>query len=64
MASVQEIVKEYLEKNGLDGLYSEGECACEKDDLFPCCDGFPECQAGVKSPCDCGDHDFHIGPKE
>jgi hypothetical protein len=32
---VKEIVKEYLEKNGFDGLCCE-ECGCGIDDLFAC----------------------------
>jgi len=57
------IVAEYLEKNGFDGLFNGFcDCACELSDLFPC--GEPdihECRAGYKRPCNCGEHDFHIG---
>jgi len=70
---VRDIVRDWLQANGYDGLYEPGECACETDDLFPC--GMPEiqvhCQPGVKYPCpgpgEChldGDCGFHIGPKE
>lgn len=36
--TVREIVKEYLEKNGYDGLYNEDEdgCGCELDDFMHC----------------------------
>ncbi len=61
---VQAIVKKYLEENGFDGLYEPGECACEINDLFPCGEGsLVHCKPGYKGPCDCGDHDFHIGPQ-
>jgi hypothetical protein len=33
--TVKEIVKEYLEKNGFDGLCSEN-CGCGIDNLMPC----------------------------
>jgi len=33
--TVKEIVKEYLEKNGFDGLCSEN-CGCGLDDFMPC----------------------------
>ncbi len=65
--TISEIVKEYLIKNGYDGLYQKGECACIIADLFPCSEPSENCTAGHKNPCDCGDHDYHIGsekPKE
>jgi len=52
----------WLKRRGFDGLYFPGECACKVDDLYPCgerCD----CKPGVLKPCDCGEHDWHIGPK-
>lgn len=60
---VFEIVAEYLDKNGFDGLFQAGECACKKDDLAPCGQIDSSCEAGYLCECDCGDHDFHIGPK-
>ena len=33
--TVKEIVKDYLEKNGYDGLCSE-QCGCGLDGLMPC----------------------------
>ena len=63
--SVYEIVKAYINNNGYDGLFNaDGECACEKDDLDPCGEMSGECYAGYKFPCDCGDHDYHIGSWE
>ncbi len=60
--NVKEIIQKWLEKNGYDGLFRPDECACENSDLCPCCDGNFDCEPGYKSPCDCGDHDYHIGP--
>jgi len=35
--NVKEIVEQFLEANGYDGLYNEnGGCACKRDDLMPC----------------------------
>lgn len=45
--STQEIIKIYLENNGFDGLYnSTAECGCLLDDLMPCENPSPNCQAG------------------
>lgn len=60
--SVLEIVHEYLKANKFDGLFSPGECACKLDDLAPCGEIHGDCEAGYLSDCDCGDHDWHIGP--
>lgn len=60
--NTRRIVRKYLEDNGFDGLFDEdGECACKNDDLFPCDGSSFNCKPGYKQPCDCGDHDFHIG---
>ena len=57
-----EIIKRHLKTYGYDGLYNpDGKCACEINDLNPCCSDISECSPGYKIPCDCGDHDFHIG---
>jgi len=63
--TIKEIVKEYLEKNGYDGLYNaNGQCACRRNDLFPCQEGFEECSPGYRGACNgsCDDPpcDFHI----
>ena len=58
------IVREYLEKNGFDGLFNEDACGCLKDDLFPCENPEEDCIPGYRHPCTCGDHDWHIGTKE
>lgn len=51
--TVKDIVQEYLDKNGYEGLTNQaGECACLKDELAPCCaDGIMDCEAGHKVPC-------------
>lgn len=62
--TVRDILTGYLRQQGFDGLWSDNECACTTDDLRPC-DGIQlDCAAGFKIPCDCGDHDWHIGPRE
>lgn len=63
--TVLEIVRAYLEQNGYDGLYASCECACKKDDLAPCGQIGEECEAGYIQPCplECGEHEYHIGPK-
>ena len=53
--------KKYLTESGFDGLYCSGECACDLSDLYPCDNGpYFECRPGYKTPCDCGEHDWHI----
>lgn len=60
--NIREIVDDYLLKNGFDGLFNpECDCGCARDDLMPCSDCTTECEPGYRRPCDCGDHDFHIG---
>jgi hypothetical protein len=63
--TVKEIVRKYLEENGFDGLCYSGECACINDDLMPCDDNCIGCEAGyvIDCPEECGEHDWHIGPK-
>lgn len=58
---VGDIIEEYLEKNGYHGLYTEfGECACLIKDIGACENISLDCIPGWMSPCDCGEHDFHI----
>jgi len=62
---VLDIVLKYLEDNGYDGLFNADlECGCERTDLAPCSSIDEHCGAGYKFPCDCGDHDYHIGSAE
>ncbi len=63
--NVRGIIQQYLKDNGYDGLFYPGECACKVDDLIPCnADCYMDCEPGYVTPCNCGDHDFHIGPKQ
>lgn len=65
--TVYQIVQAHLEREGLEGLWNEvGECACEVHELGPCGQMDQDCQAGVKIPCppECGEHEWHIGPRE
>ena len=49
MPEVIDIVKDWLEKNGYDGLFTaDGECACENKELAPCTQMGENCQAGYK----------------
>jgi hypothetical protein len=53
--TIKEIVTEYLEHAGFDGLcYPDGECSCLLGDLMPCApEGYVcDCQPGYKVPCD------------
>ena len=61
--NVREIVKQYLESNNFDGLYTEN-CGCETTDLFPCEQDGGLCQPGYRYDCECSDDcGFHIGPR-
>ena len=61
---VREIVSDWLGANGYDGLFQPGECACKKDDLYPCGEVLHDCQPGYLKPAkDCPVHDWHIGPR-
>jgi hypothetical protein len=43
-----EIIEEYLNSNGFDGLFYDDECACEISDLVPCRKDFSMCEPGYK----------------
>ena len=60
---VYDIVAKWLEDSEYDGLYSDGECACKKDDLAPCGNMEPSCQAGYLQPGN-KDWEFFIGPEK
>ncbi len=55
--TVRDIVRQYLEAEGYDGLWSERwDCACFTEDLQPCeFDDCFKCQAGYT--CVCNDED-------
>jgi len=51
--NVREIIKNFLEENGYDGLYCY-YCACKIDDLMPCEEeGIPDCKPGYVQKCPC-----------
>jgi hypothetical protein len=67
MPNLKEIIKEYLEQHGYDGLYNPSECACDQSDLMPCDEPGVECRPGYREDCDpgkCGEHEFHICAKK
>lgn len=47
--NIKEIVTEYLEKNGYDGLDS-GCCWCGLEDIMQCDNNIANCEAGYKVP--------------
>jgi hypothetical protein len=65
---VKEIIKQWLEQNGYDGLYSDSlGCGCELSELCPCeGESIKDCGPGYKiDGCNCGQEslircDFHI----
>jgi hypothetical protein len=62
MKALNETVKEWLKKNGHDGLYSPSECACMRNDVMPY---GADCTAGHKTPADqATGYDFMVDPKK
>jgi len=62
---VREIIAEWLQEHGYDGLFNtESECACLIEDFFECGYAAPDCEAGYMTKCDCGEHDYHISPNK
>lgn len=69
--NVSEIIADFLKENGYGGLYLNAECACSLENLMPCCNPSPDCEAGYAYECKgCGyqpecesghDYDFVIG---
>ncbi len=45
---VSEMIHEYLVKNGYDGLFEPGVCACLLEDLAPCGQIVDGCRAGYE----------------
>lgn len=59
--TIQDMVAEWLKAHKLAGLCnSDLECGCLIADLMPCGDPRPDCVAGRKTKCNCGEHDFHV----
>ena len=57
---LKEITAQGLLAAGYDGLFGDWDCACSLDDLMPCDEPRPSCEAGYLAPCDCGEHEFHV----
>lgn len=57
--NLREIACDWLKCCGFDGLYNDvGSCACSVDDLMPCCEPSPSCQAGyLIRCCECSNGD-------
>lgn len=56
---VRQIIKAWLEENGYDGLcnyITMDECECSTDDIAPCGEIQPDCQAGY--------HQYHTADSE
>ena len=63
--NVKKIVVQYLRDGKFDGLWNAwAECGCLIDDLAPCGDLPLDCEPGYKIPCDCGECDYHVGPRK
>ena len=57
MKTVQEIVSDYLEANGYDGLYDpDGECGCTLGDFMLCLDP-KDCVPAYRQECSKCEHD-------
>jgi hypothetical protein len=55
------IVRQWLEENGYDGLYSPaGECGCPAEELAPCCEAWDDCEPGYRRDCGPGKYDWVI----
>lgn len=62
--TVLQIVAEYLQAHGYNGLYSPDDCACVLEALAHCGEMRTDCMAGMRIPCDCGGGcAWHVGPK-
>lgn len=61
--TVVEIVAEWLNTNGYDGLFREEQCACLKENLAPCDEIENDCRAGYKHACNSSDsgYGFRVG---
>ena len=64
MNNVKEIVKDYLTKNGFDGLFSiRADCDCDLSRLFDCGDHPSDCVPGDKFYGKCGCSVYQMSPK-
>lgn len=62
--NVREILVEYLESNGFDGLVCSGECGCDISDLIPCENNQSACEPGYRIPDKTGEFDYLITTKK
>lgn len=66
--SVKQIIAEWLDQNGYDGLCNpEAECGCSKSDLFPCgCYQAGECVCAYKGKSPDGEFDewFYVNQND
>jgi hypothetical protein len=61
--TARDIVLEYLDAHGYDGLYDD-DCGCIKDDLAPCGEISTDCLPGYRTDGPPGgEYDFVVGPK-
>jgi hypothetical protein len=44
--TVKDILEEWLQANGYNGLYQDDGCACTLDDFMPCEEPSKDCIAG------------------
>jgi hypothetical protein len=51
--NIGDILRDYLEANGYDGLHNGGGCYCSGDDLMSCGEPSPECMPGHYGPANC-----------
>lgn len=68
MTDVLEIVRDWLDVNGYDGLCYPDECACLKGDLAPCGEINGACKPGYRvdgcsDDCVIGECSWHIETK-
>jgi len=57
---IREIVKDYLEEHGYDGLFQPGVCGCIINDLMPCCEPGTDCEAGHRCDCPSEDSEYMV----
>jgi len=57
--TVEKIVRDYLERNGFDGLCCT-DCGCDLSDLAPCGNWPGDCEPGYRVSCSDEPDDFII----
>jgi hypothetical protein len=56
MTYLSEFLTECLKEKGYGGLWSN-DCACDVNDLMPCCEVTTDCQPAYRVPCTHGGKD-------